>query len=163
VLALAILNGAIASLQLDPSDNSFSVSGSFYPVVIGGAQSVFGIVVGPILLAVVGGWLGGQADATGIRQAVAWSYVPCAAATVFWIPILLVLGANAFRQDFMPAGAVEWLAMLLLIVALPVPIVWTLVLSVITLAEVQRFSIVRTIASMILPLVPFLLFGLLRS
>jgi hypothetical protein len=60
VVALAILNGAIRSLQLEPKDNSFSAAQSFYPVVIGGAQFVFAIVVGPILLAVVGGWLGGR-------------------------------------------------------------------------------------------------------
>src|SRR5215203_1526674 len=79
VIALASLGQAAAMLAFDP-DGSLSINRSFMPVTIGLAQTIFGVLVGPFLLAFVGSWFGGEADPSEIRHAVAWGYAPLAAA-----------------------------------------------------------------------------------
>ena len=65
------------------------------------------------MAAIVGGWLGGDADPTDLREAIAWSYVPIAASSVLWIPILLTLGMRAFGAGAEPFVGLEWLGALL--------------------------------------------------
>jgi hypothetical protein len=158
VVALAALHQVFASLQVDPVEGTFSASRSVMPVTLGALQIVFGVLVGPFLLAFVGSWLGGEADADDIRHAVAWSYVPHASFGLLWIPILIAFGGPPAGAT--PAGAVQWIATLLLLVILA-GVVWTVVLQVITFAEVQRFAIWRAILSMVILAMPLILLGAL--
>ncbi len=155
VIALTALHQALMSLRAGP-DGTLSFGDAVMPIVMGVVQLVFGILVGPFLLAFVGGWLGGDADPVDIRQSVAWSNVPYAIAGLAWIPVLI-----AYRGLPSAAGtqnALQWLATPFAVAPF-LGGLWTLVLQVITLAEVQRFSIVRALASMIILLIPALLLG----
>ncbi len=141
VIALVGLIYALSSLQLDPSDRTLSISRSMFPLVIGVLQLIFGILVGPFLLAFVGGWLGGEADPTDIRQAVAWSYVPFVTAAVIYLPPMLIMfGARAFDpEQLAPTGSFGfpvWQAVLVGLLGLldVVALIWTVVLQVIMLA-----------------------------
>lgn len=51
--------------------------------------TMFGVLVGPFLLAFAGEWFGGEADPGDIRQAIAWGYAPFAVAGLCWIPLAL--------------------------------------------------------------------------
>jgi hypothetical protein len=160
VVALAAMTQALGSLQRDPADLTFSVSWSTMPVILGVLQLVFGVLVGPFLLAFAGGWLGGQADPEEIRPAVAWSLVPFALAGLLWIPILLAYG-GPMSPAIQPQDVFQWLGLLFALVIFAA-VWWSLVLEVIMLAEVQRFSILRALASVIILMIPLLLMGLLR-
>ena len=98
VIALAALHQVFSSLQVDPVSGAFSANRSAMPAILGALQIVFGVLVGPFLLAFVGSWLSGEADADDLRHAVAWSYVPHAIFGLLWIPILIAFGGP-------PAGA----------------------------------------------------------
>ena len=126
------------------------------PVAIGVLQTIFGILVGPFLLAFVGGWLGGDADPGEIRQAVAWGYVPFAVAGLCWIPV-----AFSGRGHGAEGTAEVALMLVLLMLAVILGAAWSVVLQVITLAEVQRFSIVRAIANILILLIPMAILGIL--
>ena len=155
VIALALLGQVFGLMQFDP-DETVNVSQSAMPVVLGALQTVFGVLVGPFLLAFVGGWLGGEADPGEIRQAIAWGYLPFAVAGLCWIPLAL-----AYRGTLSQPEPEIPLALVPLVLAAMVGVSWSIVTQVIMLAEVQRFSIFRAIASMVVLLIPAFLLGLL--
>lgn len=122
------------------------------PVAIGVMQIAFSVVVGPFLLAFAGGWLGGDADPSDIRQAVAWAYVPFAVASAGWIPVLIASGSSPV--DF--TVPLHWFVLPFLL-AIAAGACWTLVAHALTLAEVQRFSIWRAVGSILIVASPMLL------
>lgn len=157
VVALAALTQGFVSLQADPSDGTLSLSRSAMPVIIGVLQLVFGVLVGPFLLAFVGSWFGGDADPTDIRQAIAWSYVPVGVGALCGVPPLIAFGGPTTPDDI-PQSPLQWIA-LLSVLAIALAWAWAFVLEVITLAEVQRFSILRALACIVILLIPVLLLG----
>ena len=155
VVALAAIGQAIAALMFEP-DGSLSLSQSFMPVTIGMAQTFFGVLVGPFLLAFVGGWLGGDADPSDIRHSIAWGYAPLAVAALGWGPAVLWYGGR--MSD--PEADIP-LVLLPLILIVVVGAIWSVVTQIIMLAEVQKFSVLRAIASFCILMIPVLLLGLL--
>ena len=120
------------------------------PAALGSAGTIFGVLIGPFILAFVGGWLGGNADPAEIRQAVAWSYAPFAVAGLCWMPVAILYRD---RSSDMPV------TLLPLVLAALIGALWSLVTQVAMLAEVQQFSILRAIASIVIVLIPTLLLG----
>jgi hypothetical protein len=157
VVALAAVSSALSSMQLDEA-GALSASRSAMPVIIGSLQVIFGVLVGPFLLAFVGGWLGGEADPADIREVLAWSYVPIAVGSVLWIPLVLTLGTRAFGTDSEPLTGLQWLSVPLLL-GIGVSYLWSLPLMVGGLAAVQRFSIGKAILCLVILSVPLLLLG----
>jgi hypothetical protein len=133
------------------------------PTIIGVLQVIFGVLVGPFLLAFSGGWFGGQADPEEIRQSLVWSYAPFAVTAVCWVPLLAGGGAIATVPGEVPSAAIVVKALLLLAVTLVyvAALVWTFVLQVITLAEVQHFSVPRSLGSIVVWMIPLLLLSAL--
>ena len=130
------------------------------PMIVGALQIVFSVLVGPFLLAFVGNWLGGEADPSDIRQAVAWSYAPFAVVGLVWVPIIMAYGGVPTA----PVGEEEPILWGLALAGLAVltAALWTLWLEVVMLAEAQRFSIWRAVINIGVFVVPVLLFGALR-
>ena len=160
VVALATVGLAFRSLQLDET-GALSASRSMMPVLIEILQTIFGVLIGPFLLAIVGEWLGGEADASDLRHAVAWSYVPVAACSLLWIPILLTIGTRAFSTNVDQFVGLEWLGVALMLVV-NIGHVWSVPLMVGAVAAAQRFSIAKAILSWLILSIPFLLLMLLR-
>jgi len=134
------------------------------PTIIGVLQVVFGVLIGPFLLAFSGGWFGGQADPEEIRQSLAWSYAPFAVTAVCWIPVMLAGGGPvAPGQVDAPSASMLLKALLLFAVTLVyvAALLWTFVLQVITLAEVQHFSVPRSLGSIVVWMIPLLLLSML--
>jgi hypothetical protein len=166
VVALAALHQALAAiLNVMGPDGTVLASRATMPVAVGVLQLVFGVLVGPFILAFTGGWFGGEADPGEIRQSVAWSYAPLAIANIVLVPMLAL--SAAIRQDGLAGvetGASQLGAALMLLgtVALYfVALGWAIALQVATLAEVQRFSILRAIASLTILAVPLLILSAL--
>lgn len=165
VVGLAALHGALSTLGGLAAKGQLSLGMAVMPTLIGVMQVFFGVLVGPFLLAFSGGWFGGQAEPDDIRQSLAWSYAPYAVTAVVWIPILLVMGDPMKPESVDTPSAWMILKALLLVVASLVyfsALAWNVVLQVITLAEVQKFSILRSFASIVIWLVPMVLLSLLR-
>lgn len=153
VVALASFVNAIVSLGFD-QDGAISASRSFVPVSLAILQTVGPVLIAPFIYAFVGERLGGNADASEIRQALAWSLVPFAVIGLCWIPLVVFYGNVADPTVEVPGPA----ALLLLLGFAGV--VWGFVVQVIMLAEVQRFSIARAIANIAIIMVPLLLLGM---
>ena len=166
VVALAVLHQVLASiLGVMAPDGTISSARATMPAIIGGLQVIFGVLVGPFILAFTGGWFGGDADPDEIRQSVAWSYAPVAVATIF--PVLIFALNTSLPRESIAAGEVTasgiGVALILLgsIVVYFAVLVWAVVLQVATLAEVQRFSILRAIGSLLILFIPLLLLSLI--
>jgi hypothetical protein len=159
VAVLAVASTAIAQIKADDS-GVLSLSRSMMPVILSSLNLVYGLIIAPFVAAIVGGWLGGDADPTDLREAIAWSYVPIAASSVLWIPILLTLGTRAFGAGAEPFVGLEWLGALLLI-AISVSYFWTIPLQVGGLAAAQRFSIGKAILYVLILSIPLFLLAAL--
>ncbi len=113
-----------------------------------------GAVAGPAFVLVAawlvrwtGSWLGGRASAAEVRAALAWGQVPAVSAMPLWIPVLLAGGLEVFRSrpEIPDAGAS--MTILGCGIAMAVAALWGVATSVAALAEAQRFTIARSLAS----------------
>lgn len=158
VVALVALHAALERLSVHYPFDTFAalLGGLMAALVFGSLQLVYGILIGPFLLAIVGGWLGGDADASDIRQGAAWGYVPIAVATVLWLPIIATLGWEAFNPHLVPDSPVQWGVVSLRLVMF-LALLWSMLLQVATLAAVQRFTIPRALANSLIPAIPVIL------
>ncbi len=104
-----------------------------------------GLMIGaaPILLTAYGRRWGGVATSNQVRAAIAWASAPAAVALWFWIPIWIA-NDGPINQDALdqvhPVALVLWLFIAVLDV-------WTAVILVATIAEVQSFSVWRSLDS----------------
>jgi Yip1 domain len=160
VLPIAIAGGMLEVLQLE----SMVFAGdqlTVLPIVL--IAVVLGPPVGLILL-YAGAWivemscrlLGGQADSSEVRSALAWSSVPFLATIPLWILRLACLGRELFTLDKPSLSGQPALAYFLAATVVPELIlsVWWMLVTVKALGEVQRFSAWRALSSMLLLLSP---------
>jgi len=151
VVGLAALHGALATMGGLAANGQLSLGLAVMPTLIGVMQVLFGVLIGPFLLAFSSGWFGGQAQPDDIRQSLAWSYAPYAVTALVWIPLLIPFGDPITPEAIDNPSASTILRGLLLLGASLiyfVALAWTTVLQVITLAEVQQFSCALSPASL---------------
>jgi Yip1 domain len=160
VVALAVASSVISASQADES-GAFSVSRSVMPMILGALNLVYGVIIAPFVAAIVGGWLGGEADPSKLREAIAWSYVPIAASSALWIPILLMLGMRAFAAGPEPLAGFELIGAVFLIV-IAASYIWSIPLQVGGLAAAQRFSIGKGILYALILSIPVILLTALK-
>lgn len=158
ILLLAALNGF--SQALDRASINGLGDQYDWPILIiiclifGTFSGLLMLLVGAALLRWTGNWIGGAANREQLRTAIAWSSVPIIWALLLWIPILLLLGQQAFtsempilNQDPMRLYAFWSIAGLEVIIA-----IWSLVLFVKSISQVQKFSVWKAIVNIILAL-----------
>lgn len=114
-----------------------------------------------LILLYAGAWLvemscrllGGQARSADVRSALAWSLVPFLATIPLWIIQIAFLGRDRFVL-----GKLDIVSHPVLVSATGIPelvvSIWCLVVTVKVLGEVQRFSDLRALNSLLLLLVP---------
>lgn len=94
------------------------------------------------LLRWTGRWLGGLGNLDYLKAAWAWAWVPSVFSLAIWIPQYALIGSEMFnssatRLQSSSAIAVSFLALVILQILLGV---WTFILCVHTVAEVQGFQ-----------------------
>ena len=70
-----------------------------FAIFQGGVGLIYGLLISPFIIGLVGGWLRADGDAVDVRLAVAWGYLPVAATVALWVPLLAVFGWEAFRMN----------------------------------------------------------------
>ncbi len=114
--------------------------------------------VGAFFVFIIGKLLKGQADFKQVRLAYAWSNVPLIINAVLWLFLFFIFGSDLFSPAHLQAALsakTYWILMLAVLAQLVFSI-WGIVIYVIALSEVQRFSILRTLVNLILGLAVFL-------
>ncbi len=156
VLLLASLYGFALILDIpltDPDIEAFSVQLLFLlAVVIGPLIGIIGVYFSGWLLSFTGRWLKGTAPVAHIRAAVAWSSVPTISILLLVIPLLLILGEQAYAASALNNPANPFLALLplgyfLLKIILAI---WSAVIFCKALGQVQGFSAWKALGNSVL-------------
>jgi hypothetical protein len=116
---------------------------------IGGIISLY---IGGAFLRWTGGWIGGHAKARDIRSAIAWAGVLTIWAMILWVPQLLLFGKEMFTTETPTIDASTVLtALFWLLAAIDVILgVWTIMVFLKCLGEVQGFSAWKALGNCLL-------------
>ena len=146
VLPLICLIGIADFLESASSDSA----GDKVPVSV---ILLLAVVVGPIagfvfvwlfshLIRIAGRWIGGIAKYAQIKPALVWGSIPNAASLLLWIPIISILGRDAFTSsaEFLEGDAFRAAIVICLGLQQIILGIWAIVLTSNTVAEVQGFQ-----------------------
>lgn len=125
----------------------------FIVAAVGGPiAGVIGLYIGGALIHWTGTWIGGKTSAENIRAAIAWSSVPMLWALVLWIPELALFGQELFTAETPVIDADTTLnSAFLAFGAVEVTIgMWTLIVYLKCLGQVQGFSAWKALGNSIL-------------
>ena len=116
---------------------------------------MLGITITAGLLTWVGRWIGGQGSFIQLRAAVAWSNLPTIVTGITWIVWVFLFKGSLFYEGFLHTGFMGMEKTLLMSLAILqfAASVWSFVLLLITLSEVQVFSVWKALLNIILPFV----------
>jgi hypothetical protein len=170
VLVLAILGGTAQSLSRaieHGMGEQLSIAAILlFAGTIGPAFGVLTLYIGSYVLQWTGRWIGGEGSLTTIRTALGWANVPMVfhlAITLFMIP---VLGQVLFRSEEAKVqllGAGGSMAFLLYGLAALVLGIWSFVILLKGLGEVQGFSAWKAWGNVILALLPVVVLGIVAA
>ncbi len=116
---------------------------------IGGIISLY---IASALIRWTGTWIGGNASSQNIRAALVWSNVPIIWALILWIPELALFGQELFTSETPTIDATPSLAFLMLgFAAIEISIaIWTIVVLLKCLGQVQSFSAWKALGNVVL-------------
>jgi hypothetical protein len=98
-----------------------------------------------------GKWLGGKAEYKHIRAALAWSHVPTIVTDFLWILMIIFFGKALFQDlSKVVSSTLQIWGLFSILFLLLIASIWSIVIYINTLSEVQKFSILRTISNLIL-------------
>ena len=123
---------------------------------------ILGLFIGGWIIRLTGSWLGGVANSTQVRAALAWGSIPQIATVLFVsLPIVLSFGNEAFttatpRTDSLAASSPIYAVLFgvvgfLMLAAGIVFGLWSLVVLLKCVGEVHRFSALRALLAILLP------------
>lgn len=116
---------------------------------------MLGITIMSGLLLWTGRWIGGTASYLPIRAAVSWSNVTNVVTIFVWIVFIALFGRSIFMESFpqtaVPTGTMQIVLGLFLIET--VASIWSFVILLQGLSEVQGFSIWKALLNVIIPLI----------
>ena len=166
VLSLAAIGGiaeALTNMASDSKGDGMSLTAILLTsLIVGPLMGILGLWLGGILLRWTGGWIGGQANSRRIRATLAWSNVPLIWSLLLWIPAILLFGTELFAKATPVIDASAMLAGLYLTFSFAIGIVsiWSFVVFLHALGEVQGFSawksLLNSILAVLVVLVPLL-------
>lgn len=124
-------------------------------LILGPIGGLIGLYVGAWLISTTGRWIGGAAAPAPIRTALAWGNLPTAAGLLLWLPALALIGREMFTESTPSLEAQPWLAVFFLPLGLAWVVlgVWSLVLLLHGIGEVQGFSAWKALANIALVIV----------
>ena len=156
VVALAALGGVVQALSQASDHNLGDRVGLLVilamVLIAGSIGGVIGVYLSAVLLRWTGKWIGGNASTVNLRAAVAWGYLPMIAAGALWIPMVLLLGREAFASQtprLDQSGSLA-LAVLIIGVLMIIAAVWTTVVMLKAIGQVQGFSAWKALGNSLL-------------
>lgn len=121
-------------------------------VIFGPVTGVLGVYFSGWLLRLTGRWIGGRGTPEGVRAAIAWSNLPTLAVLLLRIPEIALFGQDLFTRTAPAISQSLGLRMILsgFVLAQGGLALWALVLLVLGLSAVHRFSAWRALGNLAL-------------
>ncbi|MBI9049738.1 MAG: YIP1 family protein [Anaerolineaceae bacterium] len=171
VLLFAMILGVLKAFDV-ASDNYIGDTLPFLGTIM--LCIVSGMIIGPIRLYIyallyhwVGTLFGGIGNQKEIRTAYVWSSMPTMFTLPIWILLLFIYGEELFMEysPNLESHPLLFLLSLPLFVIIVILSIWSFILLILNLSEVQQFSIWRALATYFLPflvlLIPTMIFFLI--
>ena len=144
------LNGNKSWLILEPC-----LSATVIVTIIGMVLGIIWLFLYSHIVKITGKILGGESSAENIRTAIAWSNIPIILVLLLWIFKIFYYGYEIFIiEDILllemksQFNLLRWVNLVIDLLYL-----WSVLLFVICLSEVQNFSIIKSIANLILSMI----------
>ena len=157
VLVLAALHGFVSMIDRVSSRDAGDVMSLstmlLMCMLIGPVAGLVSLYLGALLFRWVGRWLGGQGGTKELRTAMAWAGLPVIASLPLWGLLALLLGPALFTSTSTIEAIAPWQTIIATLVGLIILSLsgWSVLLSVLGIAEAHRFSIWRAIGTCLLP------------
>jgi hypothetical protein len=156
VIPLALANGILGALnnaaQRNAGDRVPDAAILRLALTLGPIGGLIGLYVGAWALGLSCRWLGGRANSTAVRAALGWSAVPTLATIPIWILQLAVFRHEMFTTEMPSVDANP--ALFALVIATGclefVLAIWSFVILLKTLGEVQGFSAWKALGAILL-------------
>ena len=154
VILLAAISGFFESLE-QASDKNYGDSMSLIFIFImalfvGSIFGIIGLYISGALVKWTGGWIGGEGTSEEIRAAIAWGAVPKIITNIILlIPTLLIFGRDLYSSYIPPIPGVKFFTIPLLLLG-SIGGIWSLVVGLKCLGEVQGFSAWKALLNSIL-------------
>jgi hypothetical protein len=171
MIALLFLAGVSSSIDRaslkNMGDKSELLSIIGLSIVLGGLFGWISYYLYSAMLSWTGKWLDGQGDTKSILRVLSHALLPSIISIVFLIPQIAVYGNEIFKSngDISSAGIIPNIMVYSCMAVDVVLGVWTMILCVLAISEVQKLSIGKSILNLLLPLfviiVPILLIVLI--
>jgi hypothetical protein len=168
LLVLAGISRAFdrASMK-DMGDNMSLLSIIGFSVLVGGLLGWISYYIYAALVSWTGKWLKGQGNTSSILRILSYAMTPAIFSLIFLIPQIGIYGNEMFKSDgdIISAGLIANIFVYSSIIIELILGIWTMVLCIIGISEVQKISIGKSILNLFLPiiviLIPIILFALL--
>jgi len=168
---LLVLGGIVRAIDrasvTSMGDKSSTVGVLFAAVIGGGLFGWMTYYFYAWIVSFTGRWINGKADARTIRVILAWSSIPAITSLILLIPEILIYGNDLFRSDRSNENLLQTICEPVFSVIQIMLSVWSLALSVIGVALVQKFSSGKAILNILLGAVilvlPFVVIGILMA
>ncbi len=119
-------------------------------VVLGPFMGLAGLIMISVLLWWTGSWLEGESRLNMIRAALAWSCLPIICYSVLWIPQYILLGDVLFESRVVIFGSKGHLLIVGFNVLRLMIVIWSIVIFLNCLSEVQKFGFWKALVNSIL-------------
>ena len=122
-------------------------------IVVGGLLGWISYYIYAGLISWTGKWLKGEGDSSSILRILSYALIPIIVALIFLVPQIGIYGKEIFKSDgdITSAGLIPNVIFYGTMILEFVLAIWTIVLCVVAVAEVQKFSIAKSILNLILP------------
>lgn len=154
LLILAGIYNSLDKAMLKHMGDHLPLWGVLGVAIVGG--TLFGWLSYYIYAALIswtGGWLKGAGDTDSILRIMSYALIPSLVSLVFLIPEIALYGIDLFKSDAQPFFF-GWIddKLIIFLEAISVCLgTWSLILFILGIAEVQKFSIWKSILNMVLP------------
>lgn len=124
-------------------------------IIVGAFLGVFRLYFAAFITKLAGSWIGGKATLKDMLAVVAWAEVPMIASLGLIVLQTILFGREYFSSEIIHINSdVVLQSIFVVLLALEVLLgIWTTILYVILISEVQQFSITKAIANLLLTLI----------
>jgi hypothetical protein len=121
-------------------------------VVLGPIGGLISLYIGAWFVGLSCRWLGGRADSSEVRAAMAWCSVPTLATIPIWLVQLGVFGHEMFTTLMPSVDANPLLSVVMLVTGVVEVVlgIWSFIMLLKALGEVERFSAWRALGSLLI-------------
>ena len=167
LIILAGINGAFGRAISKAMGNNISIIPLLvYCLILGGLIGWITFYISSVLLRWTGKLLNGKSDTGSILRVMAHAYIPKILTIIQLVPQLILYGTGLFQGKIYLYNTTAKVVIYSSFAISLITSIWSLVLLVVGISEVQKFSIGKSILNVFLPVIiilgPFILYFYIR-